>query len=112
MPHRDYFSLRVPVGTTDRIRRLADPIGISVSEWCRRAIGKYATGGAVAGSGSEIIVIPRSHSFGWSHGVIRFAIAAALNDAELRAPTPPVIDPAEEWAARGAVITSAEDDDQ
>ncbi len=109
MPRPEYINIRLPQGYLQRIQRLADAIGIPTSRWVEIAIRKHATdaGMVAAGPGSETIAISRDATFGWSQSVVRHAIAVALTEAERRAPRPPVIDPAEELAARGAVIVDA-----
>jgi hypothetical protein len=109
MARPEYITIRVPEGYLTRIQRLADAVGIPVSRWVEIAIRKHATDDALvaAGPGSETIAISRDATFGWSQSVIRFAIAVALTEAERRAPRPPVIDPVEQEAARGAVIVDA-----
>jgi hypothetical protein len=108
MPRPEHYSLRVPDGTTDRIRRLADLIGISVAEWCGRACRSYACIDETTGCcrDSEVIAIPRLRAQ-LTAGNVRSGILYALEQAERRAPRPPVIDPVEQEAARGAVIVDA-----
>jgi hypothetical protein len=103
------MTIRVPEGYLTRIQRLADAVGIPVSRWVEIAIRKHATdaGMVAAGPGSETIAISRDATFGWSQSVILHAIAVALTEAERRAPRPPVIDPAEELAARRAIVIDA-----
>ncbi len=114
MPRPEYYSLRVPAGTTDRIRRLADPMGISVAAWVHRAIRRHAVAGYSIANviGRETIAIAKQATCGFDAGEIRLAIAIGLIESESRAPRPPVIDPAEQEAARGAVVVDAMDYEQ
>ena len=112
MPRPDYIAIRIPAGYTNRIRRLADSMDITVMDWVHRATRKNATGDSVvaAGPGSECIAISRHVANGRTHGVIRAAIAIGLTNAERNAPRPLLIEHAEQHAAKGARFTDAMED--